>query len=109
MYEAEIRGRPKGSGLGHVSDGVQLDLERQVAELRDDSDFGARARDTILGMLSAAALGGAELQAARDLGVHAVSAATVDDGASAADVGQAQGQPASAQEVPRVTLENGSC
>jgi predicted nucleic acid-binding Zn-ribbon protein len=59
------------------------ETRRQVAELRDDSDFGARARDTILGMLSAAALAGAELQATRDLGVHLASVATVDDGASA--------------------------
>jgi hypothetical protein len=47
------------------------EARRQLAELRDDADFGARARDSVLGMLSGAALAHAELQASRDLDLHA--------------------------------------
>jgi hypothetical protein len=32
--EAEVRGCLEGSGFGHISDGVQLDLERQVEDFR---------------------------------------------------------------------------
>jgi chromosome segregation ATPase len=51
------------------------EARRQAAELRDAADFGTRARDTILGMLSDAALAHAELQASRDLDLHVVAEA----------------------------------
>jgi chromosome segregation ATPase len=76
------------------------ETRRQAAELRDAADFGTRARDTILGMLSGAALAHAELQASRDLDLHTATASADTDPARAElerRVGEAEQRHADAE------------